>query len=242
MKSKILSLVLAFYFVLALSACSSGGNSPSPTLSPSPTPTTTTDSPDLPDSETIDKISVEMKLDATLLQAIVTIKNDSDYVFNGTIPVRFENNRGESCGDDIIFVEDLKPGNYTYARINLTSVSNNPALYYDFLSTSFEEGAPSSGGELNEDASAEITESFDIGFGGAGNPEYATSWYPSCVKIEIFNAENSAYATVTVKDDSTEEAISRIGNAIFGNYAKDYGLSKVTLITESGEEVFTREG
>lgn len=138
MKSKILSLVLAFYFVLALSACSSGGNSPSPTLSPSPTPTTTTDSPDLPDSETIDKISVEMKLDATLLQAIVTIKNDSDYVFNGTIPVRFENNRGESCGDDIIFVEDLKPGNYTYARINLTNVSNNPALYYDFLSTSFE--------------------------------------------------------------------------------------------------------
>ena len=68
MKPKILSLVLAFSLVLALPACSSGGSSPSPTLSPSPVPTTTTDSPDLPDSETIDEISVEMELDAAFEQ------------------------------------------------------------------------------------------------------------------------------------------------------------------------------
>lgn len=246
---KALILLATLSLALTLSACSGGSttSTPTPPAEILPTesvpPVAASDELELPASETFDKIAVGMKLDAILSQAIVTIENNSGYVFDGNVHVRFKDAKGDKCGSDIIFVEELKPGNYTYARIDISDASSGVTMKYTISeSATFTEGAPGSGGVIDEETSAVILDKFVSNFGGAGNPDYATSWFHNFVKIEVFDADGEKYAVVTVKDDINDEGIDRIGNTIFGNYAKNYELGKVTLVTESGTEVFTREG
>ena len=227
--------------LLSMSACSSApATSPAAssqqdvsvsTVNPTPPPSTYDPDPD--------GVSVTMKIDEALSQAIVTVTNGGQMALSANLHVRFYDANHTTVGSDTIFVEALPAGNFSYARIKLDSVSTI-TMEHKFSHVELVEGSTSEGGALDEAASAGLTEDFSLSFGGAGNPEWATSWYKYAEKIEVYAAGNEKYALVTVKADSPKDGIDRIGNTIFGNYRDDYGLTSVRLVTPDGETVFTR--
>mgnify|MGYP001071236621 CR=1 FL=1 len=233
--------------VFTLTACSNGeppttSNNTSisdPAASVSTSITTSTQEIDA--TETSDKIIVTMELDEVMSQAIVNIQNESNYIFDGSISVYFNDSTGKQCDDDMIFVDDLAPGNFTYARINLADVYAVRDMEYKISNKATFTPAPAtSGGTLDEEASQQLSSDFEGSFGGAGNPEYATSWYHFTSAIEVYDGADGKYAIVTVSGDADQESIDRIVNTIFGNYAKTYELLSVKVITDDGTEVFLR--
>ena len=252
---KKICLLLIPVFALALTACGSsdGQDGTLPSQSPAalesaavstPTPSPTVSAeivPEVDPAETFDKIEVTMELDEMLSQAIVTITNHSTYVFDGSISVYFKDAQGKTEASDMVFVEELTPGNFTYARINLDNVFSISTLEYNISDSATFVPAPSAeGGTLDEETSQQLAADFEGSFGGAGNPEYATSWYPYVVSVEVFDSDGSKNAVITVSDDSTEEGIDRIGHTIFANYTQEYGIASVEVETVSGEQVFLR--
>lgn len=189
--------------------------------------------------EYLEDISVEAKIDGGLSQAIVTITNSSSMTFDGTVHVRFKNARGKFVGNDSIFVEDLPAGDWTFARIKISETAN-VEFTYSFGNYEFTEGYASDSGVLDEEVSAELADDFKIGFGGGDDPTWATSWYGYVTKIEVFSAESTRYAVITVRSDADSESVSRIGNAIFGNYSKEYELMRILVVDEDGNTVFDR--
>ena len=246
---KRLNLILVLAIVLTLAACGGSGDQPSstpaslPTVSESAalsTPSAEVDQETDP-ADTFDKIEVTMELDEMISQAIVTISNNSTYVFDGVVNVYFKDAQGQTQANDMIFVEELTPGNFTFARIDLDNTSVISALEYTISDSATFVPAPSAeGGTLDEDTTQKLAADFEGGFGGAGNPEYATSWYHYVVSVEVFNSDSGKNSVITVSDDATADAIDRIGNAVFANYTKDYGITSVEVETVSGEQVFIR--
>lgn len=252
-KTRYLLLVPAI--ALTLTACGgSGGQTstspspspiliePTPVISDVPSPIPSVDpTPKLSAAETIDKIDVTMELDAMLSQAIVTVTNNSTYIFDGDVSVYFKDVQGKTQANDMIFVEELTPGNFTYARIDLEDTSVVSTLEYRISDSATFIPAPSAeGGTLDETTSQQLSADFEGSFGGAGNPEYATSWYHYVVSVEVFDSGSGKNAVISVSDAATEEAIDRIGNTVFANYTKDYGIDSVEVKTASGNQVFLR--
>lgn len=242
---KRIACLLVATSLLGLSACTAAPTTestaptatPTEAAAPMPSPTDT----QLDTTQTLDKIAVTMELDEATSQAIVTISNESVYIFDGPVSVYFKDTQGGTCANDMIFVEELTPGNFTYARINLENTSVVQSMEYKIGNSATFVPAPSSeGGELDEETTQQLAADFEGGFGGAGNPEYATSWYHYVVSVEVFVSQDGKNALITVSDDATEEAIDRIGNTVFANYTKDYNIVSVEVETESGERVFTR--
>lgn len=221
---------------------------PSVTAEPAPTPSevvevTPTPSavPTMSPADTTDKIAVSMEFDEVLSQAIVTVENNSDYIFSGDIYVSFKDGDGTLCDNDTIFVEDLAPGNWTYARTNVDAAWPVTMEYKITDGAEFTESVVSADDwQLDEAASASLAEEFEGSFGGAGNPEWATSWYHYATAIAVYNGESGNKAVITVSADTPQDASDRIGNTIFANYSDDFGLVLVTVQMEDGSEVFTR--
>ena len=246
MKKKIFTLALSCTLLWGLAAC--GNDTPPADL---PGVSSTASSADQHDpaqsqgtnkaaenEELLKNISVEMKTDAMLAQAIVTITNNSSMTFDGNVSVHFKNASGDSVGDDMIFVETLTPGNYTYARIDVDE-TEHITMDYNISSPEFSEAPASTGGMLDEAASASLAEEFELSFGGAGNPEWATSWYKCVSKIDVFAADSN-YAVITVTADTDSESVDRIGNTIFANYTDEFDLARVLVVDDTGSTLFDR--
>lgn len=249
MKRKLACLALASAFWVTLAGCSdsaptgeTGAVTPTPTASEVIVETAEIEvqQPEGSDEtqELLDQLSVEMEMDQVLSQAIITVTNNSPMTFDGNIYIYFTDESGEIVDDDTLFVEDLAPGNYTYARTDVTSVGPLE-MRYRVSDPEFSEGPSAEGGTLDETASASLAEEFEGGFGGAGNPEWATSWYKYVASIEVYTADTN-YAVITVTDDADQESIDRIGVAIFANYCDDFGLSRVLVVNASGDTLFDR--
>lgn len=247
MKNKIVSFLLASSMVIILVACGNGsGDTPANSHSVS----SVSDSSAMESSSTsfqppaevdpiLKDISVEMKIDEVLSQAIVTVSNNSTKTFSGNVFVRFYDLNKKRVGSDMLMVEELPAGNSTYARLSIDAVYNI-TMEYEIPSPVFSEGAVNAGGTLNEASSKSLAEEFELSFGGAGNPEWATSWYGYVTAIEVHEAAGGNYALITVKDGTPQDAVDRIGNCIFANYSPDYSLGSVRIITSDGSTVFTR--
>lgn len=247
MKNKVLSILLAGSMVMVLAACGKGaGDIPAISHSAS----SVSDSSAVESSSSslqqpaeadpaLKDISVEMKIDEVLSQAIVTVSNNSTKTFSGNVFVRFYDLNKKLVGSGMLFVEDLPAGNSTYTRLSIDAVYNI-TMEYEILSPVFSEGAVNDGGTLNEASSKALAEEFELSFGGAGNPEWAASWYGYVTTIEVHEATDGNYALITVKDGSPQDAVDRIGNCIFSNYSSDYSLGSVRIITSDGDTVFTR--
>lgn len=239
---KLLSFLLVVLLLLASTGCGStepGADAATPTPEAEATQTPMPSDSDSTYEEFLKDISVEMEIDRALSQAIVTISNSSPLTFDGFIHVYFKDSSNKSVGDDMIIVEELAAGNWTYARINISETAN-VAMSYNISNYKFTEGYASDSGVFDEEASTALSKDFEDGFGGAGNPEWATSWYGYVTKVEVFVAESNRYAVITVSSDADSEDINRIGNCIFGNYSKDYELMRVLVVDENGNTVFDR--
>lgn len=255
---KLLAMLLCTS-ALALTACNSEGNTSSSNVSSNSSTRDTSISESvssvsasadsstekLDRAETYDKIQVTMELDEVMSQAIVSIENESNYIFDGSVSVYFNDSTGMQRDSDVIFVEELTPGNFTYARIDLDDVYTVHEMEYRISDKATFVPAPATDhGTMDEEASKQLSSDFETSFGGAGNPEYATSWYHFATSVEVYDSSDGKYAQITVSSDADSESIDRIGNTIFANYvyAKNYDIDLVSVkvITEDGTQVFLR--
>lgn len=247
--------IAATMLLLSLTACGStpvASSSNPPTVSSAPESSAqnsqadmSQQTPQLPEfnkEETdprLEDISVDMKVDGALSQAIVTVTNNGDMKFSGTIFVRFYDLNNKLVGSDIIYAEDIAAGNWSYARTSIDSVVG-VSMQYRIKDPVFVEGAASDGGTLDNAASTALAEDFELSFGGGGVPEFATSWFKYVTNIEVFSTSTTSYAIISVSSNANQEAIDRIGNTIFGNYAKKYNLGSVQVIDPNGNTVFNK--
>lgn len=81
-----------------------------------------------------------------------------------------------------------------------------------------EENITKSEAELDDEKSKELSEMMEGSFGGAGNPEFATSWYKYIENLEIYSGDSGYYAVVTVSTDATDEATDRIAHSVLANF------------------------
>lgn len=229
---KSIKLFLALILCLSLVGCNGV-----PSASSTPDPAVSDEQNEF--EELLSDIVIEMDIDQVLSQAVVTITNNSSMIFDGTVHVHFKNSEKKSVGDDSIFVESLASGNGTYARISI-SEADNIEMTYSIGDYTFTEGYSSDSGTLDEDISQSLANDFEGSFGGAGNPEWATSWYGYVTKIEVFSTDTNRYAVITVNSDADADSIGRIGNAIFGNYSVEYELARVLVRDTDGNNVFDK--
>jgi len=226
---KLSYFVFSLLLIALLSSCgkkTAPSSTQAPESSPVPTPTL----------GNLEDIKVTSEVDNTLNQAIVTVKNDSPYTFTGDIHVYFYDLNDKQVGYDMLIIENLKAGNSTYARINL-SKTPAPSFKYRFAQGySFAEDAPASEGTIDEALSAELADTIEKSFG-------TTSWYKNIDKIEVYTVAENNYAIIIV-NSSDEDIVSRIGNTVFGNYSQKYNqhfnLSRVIVQDSSGTVLFEK--
>lgn len=188
----------------------------------------------------LDLIAVTFEPDAMTSQAIVYIQNNSDQVFTGSVHVRFYDASGSMVGEDTIYPEEVGPGSSTYARINVETAEGITMEHSFGFRYEFTDAASASEATLDEDTTQLLADEMLGSFGGAGNPEWATSWYEAIEGYEVYStADGESYAVVIVGDASQED-VDRIGNTVFGNYAKEYGLAQVFVKDNAGTTLFTR--
>jgi|AGTN01.1.fsa_nt_gi hypothetical protein len=168
------------------------------------------------DAALLEDISFSCELDEALFQAIVSIENNGSLTFDATVTVYFYGYDESLTGWDVILVEGLTAGNFTYARIDLDT-PYFAKWEYHVSDYSFTKGVTISGGTINTEISEQLAYEFDQGFGGAGDPEYATDWYAYVTKIEVYDSADGQYAVITTTGAGQSDA-DLIGNAIFANY------------------------
>lgn len=243
---KLVALILSMCFLLA--ACGSPSESTANTAEqPEITETEADDSAETSSSNTaeddsakLDLIAVTFKPDAMLSQAIVHIQNNTDQVFTGTVHVRFYDASGSLVGNDSIFPEDLGPGNTTYARLNVETATDITMEHSFGREYEFTDAASAAEATPDEETAQKLAEEMLNGFGGAGNPEWATSWFGAIEDYEAYTTVNGDKYAVVIVGDASEEDIDRIGNTVFANYAKEYGLAQVFVKDSAGATLFTR--
>lgn len=93
------------------------------------------------------------------------------------------------------------------------------------------------GNVLDEEYSEKLTEEIEASFGGAGNPDWATSWYPNIVKIEVYRAGDDYYSVITVTDSTDDEDAKRICMSVLRS-STEPELDLVMVNTESGKWLY----
>ena len=86
---------------------------------------------------------------------------------------------------------------------------------------------------LDVDATKELTDDVHMNFGGAGNPEYKTSWYDYIEKIEVYTDGKSKWAEVTLNISESKKC-DQIARAIL--YLEDY-LIRVKALDTSNNQI-----
>lgn len=188
----------------------------------------------------LDLISVTFNPDPMMGDAIVFIENNSDQIFTGVVYIEFYDAAGSMVGDASVYPEDLGPGNTTYTRIGVKSTDGLTMDYSFGKYCEFTDAASAAEATPDEETAQKIAEEMLNGFGGAGNPEWATSWYGAIEDYEAYTTVNGDKYAVVIVGDASEEDIDRIGNTVFANYAKEYGLAQVFVKDAAGTTLFTR--
>lgn len=192
------------------------------------------------DKALLDNIIITYKADTIIKDGkqriIVYVENKSQKIYSGNIHLYFENNSGKNLGSDMVIIEDLGVGQKTWCNVYITP-SDDIRFSYKFASDyKFTEPKKASEGELDEVLSQSLAEMMYENFGGAWNPEFATSWYQYIKQLEVYKKDNEYYA-VAIVTTNNESNIKTIGNAILFNF-RDVNLKEVFVRDEAGNILF----
>ncbi|GEM_PF-3728517 len=199
------------------------------------------------DKEQLKNISVtytadDLYDDAGKQRMLVVVENKGDKTFSGNVMVTFWGD-GQSLGSDLFPVKELKPGSKGQGEIYIIP-SSKFQFIYDISGYSFVENTINSDGKEDENKSKILTQNMYEGFGGSGNKEFATSWYPYIKKLAVYENNDNYYVVVTVSS-SEKEITDKIGNAVFGNTAFGDGvdgtkMNEVIVKDQTGKTLFQR--
>jgi len=114
--------------------------------------------------------------------------------------------------------------------------SSEPAKTAEFKDSSENEKQDSA--KKDDDLSASLADFMFNNFGGAGNPEFATSWYANIKDLSVYSS-GSAYYAVAVVDTTDDTKVSRIGNSIIVNF-DDVSLSYIMVVDDLGTVLFEK--
>lgn len=150
----------------------------------------------------------------------VYIKNISAQVISGDVHVEFFNSdKTKFYGGKLFGIKELQPGQQTWGNMEIKQTYSELLLVPTFSDITFED-VPAQSGDADEDTTAKIKTSYQFNFDG-------TSWYNNVLSITAY-ADGTASITVS---DGADAAF--LGNTIL-NCGKEYGITSVTVLSQSG--------
>lgn len=238
-----IALTLAAVLVAATSGCSAQSGKQEPPSIPSEqiSSVISSDVPsDIISSEVSSDVQTKSEKEALLEKIIVkgeissektvvTVENKTDKVFTGDIHVYLRDGK-KSIYTDMVIVEDLKPGNQTYANLICDKANSDTTFDYEFSnSVEFSEDSTKNeeGSKKDDSMTKALSENFELNFS-------ATSWSKNVSEIAVFGTENNFYAEIVVDTDDNE-SIKNITNAILFLDIDGKNLDKVIIKDKQGK-------
>lgn len=167
-------------------------------------------------------------------KVVIWITNNSDKILSGNLRIDIKSRENHILAIDSFLIDDLKPGQKKYVIMMADTTYPVDNIAYSWSDVEFTESPIKEANKtLDVDATKELTDDVHMNFGGAGNPEYKTSWYDYIEKIEVYTDGKSKWAVITISTKDPNKSNS-IGRAIL--YTPDY-LSKVILIDEKQNKI-----
>lgn len=177
------------------------------------------------------QVSFELDyIDGNRLHITVFTKNNSEQIFNGNVHVIFYSRDGKTrLGSDAIFVENLFPGQESWAKITVDAYHETPKMEATFSEVSFAQPSVITS-SIDSSATEKTKSSYYWSF-------YETSWYDDITDIVVYTDGN---CIVSVKS-STKENGQFYAATIWG-CGKDYGVTSVRVVDPDGKvlSIFTK--
>jgi len=187
--------------------------------------------------ENLEKIEVTYDLQGIhdkKRKVVIWILNNSDKILSGNLRIDIKSREDHILAIDNFPIDEFKPGQKKYAVMwadtdypvdkIVRSWSN-----VEFMEPSLKEAEK----RIDEEATKEIVDNMYMNFGGAGNPEYKTSWYDYIEKIEVYTDGENKWAEVTLSV-SEQDKCNQITRSIL--YSADY-LIRVKALDGSGNQI-----
>lgn len=167
-------------------------------------------------------------------KVVIWVSNDSDKILSGNLRIDIKSRDDHILAIDNFPIDDLKPGQKKYAVMMAETTYPVNKVTYSWSNVEFMEPALKEAEKrIDEEATKEVTDVMNMNFGGAGNPEYKTSWYDYIDKIEVYTDGENKWAEVTLSV-SEQDKCNQIARAIL--YSVDY-LIRVKALDGSGNQI-----
>lgn len=228
MKNYFLIILMAFTMLFATSCSSGNGNEELQNQEKNDeNVVNTTESGDNTSSdENISKINVTFLtdyIDDDNLHLKVYAENTSESIFSGDIYVRFYTEDGEKkLGTDTIFVEDLMPGQRTWANVVIDNYDGIPEMKHKISNASFKPINEITA-EVNQEATTKAKESFKFNFS-------TVSWYNDIADILIYT---DGSCVVTLND--THKNDGKFYATVIWNCCTDCEIKSVKVVDSTGK-------
>lgn len=191
----------------------------------------------IPIEENLEKIEVTYELQdihEKKRKVVIWISNDSDKILSGNLRIDIKSREDHILAIDNFPIEDLKPGQKKYAVMWVDTDYPVDKIVRSWSSVEFmEPSLKEAEKRIDEEATKEIVDNMYMNFGGAGNPEYKTSWYDYIDKIEVYTDGENKWAEVTLSISEADKC-NQIARAIL--YSEDY-LVKVKVLDDSHNQI-----
>jgi len=167
-------------------------------------------------------------------KVVIWVSNDSDKILSGNLRIDIKSRDDHILATDNFPIDDLKPGQKKYAVMMAETTYPVNKVTYSWSNVEFMEPALKEAEKrIDEEATKEVTDVMNMNFGGAGNPEYKTSWYDYIDKIEVYTDGENKWAEVTLSV-SEQDKCNQIARAIL--YSVDY-LEKVKILDSTNNQI-----
>jgi len=191
----------------------------------------------IPIEENLEKIEVTYELQDIhehKQKVVIWVSNDSDKILSGNLRIDIKSRDDHILAIDNFPIDDLKPGQKKYAVMMAETTYPVNKVTYSWSNVEFMEPALKEAEKrIDEEATKEVTDVMNMNFGGAGNPEYKTSWYDYIDKIEVYTDGENKWAEVTLSV-SEQDKCNQIARAIL--YSVDY-LEKVKILDSTNNQI-----
>lgn len=191
------------------------------------------------DEELLKSIEIEVEKQDIVdgkQKIVVYTKNNTDKIFSGNLLVKSKALDNKTLDKDMIFVEELKPYDNSYAIIffepydeySIETTWSHP----NFIESDM---GDSQDNVLDEDLTEQVKKYAFETWGGCGHEELTATWYKNILDIKVFSNGGHYYAEITT-DMEDESKFTVICMSVL--QFRDTKIDRVDLLNTDGEAIF----
>ena len=187
--------------------------------------------------EIIEKIEVTYEIQDIYekkRKVVIWVYNNSDKILSGNLRIDIKSCEDHILAIDSFPIDDFKPGQRKYSVIMADTTYPVDKVLHTWTAVEFTEPSIKETEKMIDNAATEeVMDDMYMNFGGAGNPEYKTSWYDYIEKIEVYNDGENKWAEVILNTNDPNIS-DRIGRTVL---SLQEHISMVQVFDESHNKI-----